>query len=138
METKEVKTYFQSERPTMKIIQITIGSDTLSASLLDNQTADAIWEALPFDFLSIPGATKFISASLSFIDREGGQEVVEVGDWLIGLPDMLSAFFLEKRPLPPTNALAPPSVYCVLENRRRPAVLRTVKGSMIHVKKSET
>jgi len=128
-----------TERQAMKKIQITIGSLSLSASLLDNQTADAIWEALPFDFPFNTWGDEIYFSIPVFIDREGGQEVVEVGDLAYWPPGHAFCIFFGKTPASTDErprAASGVSVFGKIEGD--PVVLRTVKGSMIHVKKSET
>ncbi len=62
-------------------IQITVGDAVLSATLEDNATAQAIYDAMPFDVpYNVWGDEIYFSIPVHLDMEEPGREIMEIGD----------------------------------------------------------
>lgn len=67
--------------PEMREILITVSQVTLRARLLDTETADAIWAALPIQSSAMTwGEEVYFSTPVSVPREERARDVVEAGD----------------------------------------------------------
>ena len=64
----------------MRKIKITAGDVVAEATLLDNETADAIWEALPITARGSTWGDEIYFGIPVHLDEEDAQAVVELGD----------------------------------------------------------
>lgn len=72
----------------MRILKMTIGGVVLEAELLDTPTADALYEASPFEAVANTwGDEVYFSTPVSLGEEPGAREVMEPGDlafWPVG------------------------------------------------------
>lgn len=64
----------------MRKIKITAGDVVAEATLLDNETADAIWEALPITARGSTWGDEIYFGIPVHLDEDDAQAVVELGD----------------------------------------------------------
>ena len=75
----------------MRKIRIVAGSVEVTATLLDNRTADAVWQALPLEASAqLWGDEIYFSIPVS-LGEEESREVVEAGDLAAGRRERRSA-----------------------------------------------
>jgi hypothetical protein len=116
-------------------ITITAGAVTLSASLNDSATADAVWEALP-----IEGSAQIWGDEIYFgipveMGEDGAAETVDLGDLGYWPPGKAFCLFFGRTPMSRGEEIRPASpvnVFGKLEGD--PTVLREVpSGSRVTV-----
>jgi hypothetical protein len=118
-------------------ISIRTDSSTVEADLIDNRTADAIWEALPFDSVANTWGDEIYFAVPVTLELENGREVVEAGDIAYWPPGKAFCAFFGPTPVSKGDEIRAASEVTVFGRLvGDPGVLRSVKaGEKIFVEK---
>lgn len=93
----------------MRRIRITAGDVTAEATLHDNATADAIWEALPIEARGSTWGDEIYFGIPVYLEEEGGKEVVELGDLGYWPPGHAFCIFFGRTPMSRGNEIRPAS-----------------------------
>lgn len=94
----------------MRTIRITAGSVTATATLSDNATADAIWQALPITArASTWGDEIYFGIPVYLQEAEDAQEVVAMGDLGYWPPGHALCIFFGRTPMSRGNEIRPAS-----------------------------
>ncbi len=94
----------------MRKIKISAAGVTVVADLKDNQTADAIWAALPIEATgSTWGDEIYFSTSVRLEEAPDAQEVVELGDLGYWPPGKAFCIFYGRTPASMGNEIRPAS-----------------------------
>lgn len=93
----------------MRRIRITAGDVTAEATLHDNATADAIWEALPIEARGSTWGDEIYFGIPVYLEEDGGQEVVELGDLGYWPPGHAFCIFFGRTPMSRGNEIRPAS-----------------------------
>lgn len=93
----------------IKRIEIVAGDITAQAELNETQTAQAIWEALPFEGQANRWGEEIYFSIPVALETERGQEVVEVGDLGYWAPGRVFCIFFGPTPASRGNEIRPAS-----------------------------
>ena len=125
----------------MRKIKITAGDVSATASLADNPTADAIWEALPIEARANTwGDEIYFGIPVHLEEADDARETVNMGD--LGYWPTGSAFCIFFGPTPASRGdeIRPASAVNVFGRvEGDPTVFKPVKGGVaVVIEKSET
>ncbi len=123
----------------MRRIRITAGDISAEAALLDNTTADAIWEALPLEARGSTWGEEIYFGIPVYLEEDGGQEVVELGDLGYWPPGHAFCIFFGRTPMSRGNEIRPASAVNVFGRiEGDPKVFTQVpSGAQIKVERAE-
>ncbi len=93
----------------MRQIEIIAGDITAQAELNETQTAQAIWEALPFEGLANTWGDEIYFSIPLTMETERGQEVVEAGDLGYWAPGRAFCIFFGPTPASRGDEIRPAS-----------------------------
>lgn len=94
-------------------IVITAGAVSARATLLDNPTADAIWDALPLDAAASTWGDEIYFSIPVHVDVQDGQEVVDLGDLGYWPPGSAFCIFFGPTPMSRGKEIRPASAVSV-------------------------
>ena len=80
-------------------IRIIVGQEVFSADLLENETAKAIYQALPFDLPYNTWGNEIYFEIPVHLELENGQEIMEIGDLAYWPPGHAFCIFYGKTPV---------------------------------------
>ena len=125
----------------MRKIKITAGDVSATASLADNSTADAVWEALPIEARANTwGDEIYFGIPVHLEEADDARETVDMGD--LGYWPTGSAFCIFFGPTPASRGdeIRPASAVNVFGRvEGDPTVFKPVKGgAAVVIEKSET
>ena len=90
-------------------IVITAGAVSARATLLDNPTADAIWDALPLEAAGSTWGDEIYFSIPVHVDVQDGQEVVDLGDLGYWPPGSAFCIFFGPTPMSRGKEIRPAS-----------------------------
>ena len=93
----------------MRRIKITAGSVSAEAELLDNRTADAIWDALPIKARGSTWGDEIYFTIPVKLGEDKAQEVVDMGDLGYWPPGSAMCIFFGPTPMSSGNEIRPAS-----------------------------
>jgi len=93
----------------MKLIEIVAGDVTAQAELNETKTAQAIWEALPFEGQANRWGEEVYFSIPVTLETEQGQEVVEMGDLGYWAPGRAFCIFFGSTPKSRGHEIRPAS-----------------------------
>lgn len=94
-------------------IVITAGSVSARATLLDNPTADAIWDALPIEATGSTWGDEIYFSIPVQVQPEDGREVVDLGDLGYWPPGSAFCIFFGPTPMSRGSEIRPASAVSV-------------------------
>ncbi len=123
----------------MRRIRITAGDVSAEATLHDNATADAIWEALPIEARGSTWGDEIYFGIPVYLEEDGGREVVELGDLGYWPPGHAFCIFFGRTPMSRGNEIRPASAVNVLGRvEGDPKVFtRVPSGAMVKLERVE-
>lgn len=114
-----------------RYIEIQAGDITAQAELNETQTAQAIWEALPFEGRAHRWGEEVYFSIAVALETERGQEVVEVGDLGYWAPGRAFCIFFGPTPASRGDEIRPASPVTVFGRLKGEAtVFQEVKEGM--------
>ena len=122
----------------MKIIKIKTQSLTVTAVLIESKTAEAIWNALPFESeVNTWGDEIYFEIPLS-LQLENGKRVVQVGDLAYWPEGNCFCIFFGTTPISTNGEIRPASAVSVFGRLTdEPSLLKKVKaGENIRVERA--
>ena len=116
-------------------IVITAGSVSARADLLENETADAIWNALPIEASASTWGDEIYFATEVQVEPEDGREVVDLGDLGYWPPGSAFCIFFGPTPASRGKEIRPASAVSVFGKvQGDPRVFKSVpSGARVRV-----
>ena len=124
----------------MRKIKISAGDVTATAILVENPTADAIWEALPIEAKgSTWGDEIYFGIPVYLDEAEDAREVVDLGDLGFWSPGHAFCIFFGRTPMSLGNEIRPASPVNVFGKLEGEATIftRVPDGATVRIEQAE-